>query len=342
MENDLPLFYPSQHFMDKALKWLLRKPEHFQELLEFLAPSLAERMDFSVFEPRDSSFISKEFRERVSDGLYYVGWKGHGDETKEAFIYVHFEHQSKPDSWIRYRFFQAQAAIWQRYYDRWQSKPEKKPYFPPVIPLLVYTGKTSWKVPSLREVLGFEEMLSPFTPEMDLLFLGLFTSEGQEFIRQNTALSLCFEVLVSLEFTLEEFKKVLGTVEEQLWEKYRDHPVFYWDLRFLVGVIYHRRPSGEQEQLVEFIKANLPENEIRKEIEMVEKSYADVLLEEGIEKGELKKSQESILRFLKARFGEVSTSITQKVNSTQDMEKLDSWIDLAATCASLEDFEKGM
>lgn len=65
-------------------------------------------------------------------------------------------------------------------------------------------------------------------------------------------------------------------------------------------------------------------------------------MKEGMKEGELKKSREAVLRFLGARFGNVRDETGQKVKAIQNMEKLDSLIDLAATCKSLEEFETGI
>jgi len=63
--------------------------------------------------------------------------------------------------------------------------------------------------------------------------------------------------------------------------------------------------------------------------------------EEGMEKGFLRKGREALLRILKARFGAVPEVISKKVEGMDSIEQLDTLIEKAATCSSLEDFEKG-
>jgi len=65
-------------------------------------------------------------------------------------------------------------------------------------------------------------------------------------------------------------------------------------------------------------------------------------LEKGMEKGFLQKSRADLLRILKARFGAVGEAISKKVEGMDSIEQLDTLIEKAATCSSLEDFEKGM
>ena len=65
-------------------------------------------------------------------------------------------------------------------------------------------------------------------------------------------------------------------------------------------------------------------------------------LEKGREEGAEKKARDALLRILKARFGAVSEIISLKVEGMDSIEQLDTLIEKAATCSSLEDFEKGM
>ncbi|RME83500.1 MAG: hypothetical protein D6785_06660, partial [Planctomycetota bacterium] len=98
MDEHYPIFLPSQHFMDKAIKWLLSLPHHFQELLEFLSPELAEKLDFSTLKKLDPSLISPELRESVRDAFFRISTKKTSDGPKELVIHVLMEHQSRPIS----------------------------------------------------------------------------------------------------------------------------------------------------------------------------------------------------------------------------------------------------
>ena len=64
--------------------------------------------------------------------------------------------------------------------------------------------------------------------------------------------------------------------------------------------------------------------------------------EKGREEGAEKKARDALLRILKARFGAVSEIISLKVEGMDSIEQLDTLIEKAATCGSLEDFEEGL
>ncbi|MDR1519896.1 MAG: hypothetical protein LBU23_07115 [Planctomycetota bacterium] len=63
---------------------------------------------------------------------------------------------------------------------------------------------------------------------------------------------------------------------------------------------------------------------------------------EGEAKGIAKGKAEGIILVLKSRFGSLPTNIQNKVRGCSDIDRLDSWITLAAVCQSLYEFKKGL
>lgn len=63
------------------------------------------------------------------------------------------------------------------------------------------------------------------------------------------------------------------------------------------------------------------------------RTMADVLEE----KGALKALQQTLLRLLKRRFGNVPTAVSATIRGTEDPEQLDEWLDRFATAATLDD-----
>ncbi|RME80631.1 MAG: hypothetical protein D6785_10085 [Planctomycetota bacterium] len=274
--------------------------------------------------------------------------KKEGEGQKELVIHVLMEHQSRPIPKIRYRFQKSQMGIWSIFEERQRvkKKVDRLP-FPPILPLLINTGKENWQVPSLNEYFGFPKEYAPFTPEVEILFLGLYTERGKEFIQTRKFLALSFDLLRHEDWETSQFQQVLENVIKDL-EK-----ILKWELQFIIRLIYHRRPIEERDLLVEFIMEKLPE-EIEEEVISMKKSYADILYEEGMQKGMqqgmqegrqeglIQSKQEDILRVLEKRFGSVSDTINQKVGSTQDLSRLEELLDLSVTCQSLEEFEAGL
>ncbi len=81
------------------------------------------------------------------------------------------------------------------------------------------------------------------------------------------------------------------------------------------------------------------------------KTIADELMErgkrEGIKQGkregqrtaEISARQHTLIRLLEKRFGEIPDAISSIVSATDDVQRLDGWLDQIVTVTSLSDFD---
>jgi flagellar biosynthesis/type III secretory pathway protein FliH len=85
----------------------------------------------------------------------------------------------------------------------------------------------------------------------------------------------------------------------------------------------------------------------------MEKSYAQVLMEQGEKKGvkkgvkegekkgekkgELRATKRHLARLLELRFGPLPEDVTKTVNSTRDLAQLETWLDRILTAETLDD-----
>ena len=65
------------------------------------------------------------------------------------------------------------------------------------------------------------------------------------------------------------------------------------------------------------------------------KTIADALKEEGKEEGALEARQQTLIRLLQKRFGELSADVVSAVESTDSKEQLDKWLDQIVTAKTL-------
>ena len=72
------------------------------------------------------------------------------------------------------------------------------------------------------------------------------------------------------------------------------------------------------------------------------RTIADELKEEGAKEGALKKSQQTLLRQLKRRFGDLPDELCSAIRAANDPEQLDEWLDRFATAEALEDVGIGV
>ena len=71
-------------------------------------------------------------------------------------------------------------------------------------------------------------------------------------------------------------------------------------------------------------------------------STAQELRLEGEAKGKIQGKKDTILNFLKGRFGKVPKPISDTVNSYNDSTALDSLSVLAGSCKTLDEFKDGL
>ena len=67
------------------------------------------------------------------------------------------------------------------------------------------------------------------------------------------------------------------------------------------------------------------------------KTIAQELEERGMERGELRARQTTLIRQLRKRFRDLSAEIVQTIEATEDIAQLDEWLDRVVTAKSLRE-----
>ncbi len=90
--------------------------------------------------------------------------------------------------------------------------------------------------------------------------------------------------------------------------------------------------SEYQKQLFEFErKQNMPY------VTSVERFAIEKGLQQGIERGRVIAGRQAVLELLETRFGPVPEEVRERVDAQTNLERLRSWLRLAATCPTLKD-----
>jgi len=103
----------------------------------YLPDALTARIDWNTLVLKENSFIDEEFHGSESDILFQAKLK---DRGKDIFLYVLFEHQSKPDKWVRFRLLKYMCRIWDASFKEF---PKQKRLIP-VLPAVFYQGTSRW------------------------------------------------------------------------------------------------------------------------------------------------------------------------------------------------------
>jgi hypothetical protein len=85
--------------------------------------------------------------------------------------------------------------------------------------------------------------------------------------------------------------------------------------------------------LQQTIEASVQTDEHRQEVFEMRRTIADQLKEEGA----INNRQQTLIRQLKRRFGDVPDDLSSTIRATNDPGQLDEWLDRFATAETLEE-----
>lgn len=124
---------------DKLFRSVFSDTDEAERFLRVhLPPGLVVRLDWSTLALVETSFVDDALRKSESDLLYTVQMSGAGTLVH---LYLLFEHQSKPDKWMRFRLLKYMCRIWD---DSFKEHPDQTE-LRPIIPLVFYQGESRWR-----------------------------------------------------------------------------------------------------------------------------------------------------------------------------------------------------
>lgn len=131
-----------------------------------------------------------------------------------------------------------------------------------------------------------------------------------------------------------EFRRLLVRVVRQLGRMHPEDRSRWLDLLFYIrALVYHARDPAEQPDLERVIKDSARTDQTREEIETMGRTMADVHRDEG----RAEEARATLLRLLRLRFGALPEAIVVQVEATDELERLNGWLDRFATATALEE-----
>ena len=244
------------------MQWLLADPINLGDLVAFVDPALAARLDFSraVLLPR--SFMSSDLHRRESDIVCRAPLRAleplEPGQPGDVWLILLLEHQSAPDRMMCLRLLVYLARIWEHEMRRWddQGVSAVERHVSLVVPIVFYTGATPWETP-LRispVVTGPAELHARFVPEMEVLVLSLQEVDPSALAAHHTAMASIMHVLRKERAEYSELRRAYMDALDSL-EKLPDDRAGQW-LRatwYLQLLATHRRAEAEYTELREVI-----------------------------------------------------------------------------------------
>ena len=102
-------------------------------------------------------------------------------------------------------------------------------------------------------------------------------------------------------------------------------------------MIYHERSGNEHPKLHEAVEHSVRDDELREEVSAMGKTMAEVLIERGRTEAAIQARQQTLLRLLRRRCGDVPTTVVTAVESTTSLDQLDDWLDRFVAAERLEE-----
>lgn len=209
--------------------------------------------------------------------------------------------------------------------------------------MVLYTGTGAWEsLGRLADLVEGGELFPEATPDFRPLFVNLASLAPAALESAGGAFGWVLELIQQRHARPEEFAELVVRVVNHL-EDLPDAGRERWLelLSYLDAIIYHDRAVSEREPLRELVLASVRTDERRREVQAMMRTMADVLREEGMEQGlrqgGIRTRQEMLLVLLRARFKKVPKAVERTIKATDDIARLDSWIERFATANTLDE-----
>lgn len=321
---------------DTGYKMLFSHPEMVADLLRgFVREDWVGQLDFSTLEQVPATFISDKGRKRESDVIWRLRWRG-GDRW--LYVYLLLEFQSTIDPFMAVRVMTYVGLLYQHLIRQHLLTPEG--LLPPVLPIVLYNGKTLWGAArDVAELVAtIPSGLEQYRPQLRYCLL----DEGRIAASELESLRNLSAALIRLERS-QNPQDVLGVLESLL--KWLNEPE-YSELRrsfatWMQDILLPARlPGAKIPKLAELqeVKSMLAERVVEWTQEWKQEGF-----QEGIEKGkELQKEQVVetlrgvLLAALEQRFGPLPEETQRQVEAIASVEALAKLIALSGTAPSLE------
>ena len=338
------------------MKMLLEHPANVRDLLSLLHAPWLNEIDFGQLEQIKTTFIRRDYRHLESDIVLTAPLVGPDRLQKKLLIYILIEHQSEPDRLMPLRLADSQLQIFRYQVRKWSRTHRSlaRVQLSPVLPVVFYTGLRRWpEVGTLVDLMERGDEFRAVTSIIERpLFVNLPELSASQLEHDGGYLGWVLQLFQQRKKRVGEFEELVERVITHLESMPpEEHQRLFELLSYIDALIYHERNEREQTRLRETVERSIQNEELRQEVIEMGKTMADVLMERGRTEGERKgrtegrteaaieTRQQTLVRLLRRRFGDVPASAVSAVEATTDVERLDTWLDRLVTASTLDELE---
>ena len=306
---------------DHLFRYVFSNPEHARGELEHLLPDeLSKRIDWDTLAPLPADFIPEDLRELQADLLFSVKLG-----KRDIFLYLLLEHQSSNDHWLVLRLLIYITEIAKRFR---KQKPEATK-LPAIVPLVVHHSNTGWTAPQrFSDLLDLSQdekhLLSPYLLDFSFLLDDLSKTQSEE-LKARSASELARLALYMLKNSrssqnILENLVAWTDIATDVLEATNGVAALAAILNYIMQVT--KMPIEQVEEATKKLGPKAEKAFI---------STADILIAKGKAEGKA----EVVLRMLQLKFGSLSSSAEQSIQSATS-DQLDKLVELIVNEDSLD------
>ncbi|MEA2694921.1 MAG: hypothetical protein QOJ16_4308 [Acidobacteriota bacterium] len=321
---------------DSGYKLLFSHPRMVEELLRgFVHEDWVADLDFTTLERAGASFTSDDLRERHSDMIWRLRWRG--GERGWFYVYLLLEFQSKPDPFMAVRLLGYVALLLSDLVRTGEVTPAQG--LPAVLPLVLYNGKRPWGVPvDLGSLFrAVPPSFGPYLPQLTYLLVDENRLRPEEMILPGNRVATLFRLEACAPEDLPALAAELAGLLPRGEEPELRHAFTTWLLRLLRRM----RPG-----------VTIPEVGELEEIAMLEETLSEWwngALErgrregrtEGRQEGQVEGMRQLVLRLLEQRFGALPRGTRRRMKAISSAKELQDLAQRVLTARSLEEMGLG-
>ncbi len=293
---------------DRFFKEVLGDIETAKSFLQhYLPPKIVRLIDPELITIEKDSYVEKDLSEYLFDLLFRVKI-----QQEEAYVYLLFEHKSKVDKHVSLQLLGYMTSIW--------KKTVPRP-LPVILPVVFYQGREKWEAPQwfsnrFSNTDRMDGDLKDYIPDYKYELFEISSLRDEE-VKGAKRLRIYLDVLRMRSLRgkaaiRETMFRVAVTISELPQTEANER-------FFQVCTIYLFETMGGEyfQQLSELMKTVSEERSEKMQ------TIADMLRQEGMEKGKEEGREELLWKLIAKKFPKVSQKYFERLKSLT-IEQLDS------------------
>ncbi len=304
---------------DTLFRATFEKPGTATELTLLLLPEThAGRLAGGRVRVEPDSLVDAHARTHRTDLLLEFTWPRRTAGTssvRTAYVYILYEHKSYRYRWVTVQLLRSMATIWHRIAT--ERKGHRNEPLPEILPVVLYHGEERWNAP-----LEFAELIANGTASLHVphyrpVFVDLTEIPDQQITGSLRAVL----GLVALKHSRLQLGQGATDLLTELLHRGEADPA----VRHLVRVVQHIYAQVKSSEEMEGLVAAASRLGYH-EVEVGYMTFAQEMLERGVQKGSLERSREVLIRQLDRKFG-LTDAERKRISACEDQAALDAALD---------------